>query len=90
VRAERADSRLVLEVRDNGGMTPEMCRAINESLEGTAEKSCLGVGLSNVMARLRLFYGGNCSMRFFLQDGFTVARIEIIIDEREEESCTRS
>ena len=39
--AMRDNNRLVLEVRDNGRMTPETCDAINESLQGKLTRASL-------------------------------------------------
>ena len=66
---------------DNGNMLGEEgCEKMNKALAGS-EEGVLGVGVSNVMARLRLYYGEDCSMRYVMRDGFTVVEIEIPIRE---------
>ena len=77
VRGELADSRLRLIVMDNGCMmTSESCEEMNAALEGRAE-GVLGIGVSNVYNRLRLFYGDKGSMRYDIKDGFTTVTIEL-------------
>ena len=75
------EDRILLSVMDNGNMLGEEgCEKMNKALAGS-EEGVLGVGVSNVMARLRLYYGEDCSMRYVMRDGFTVVEIEIPIRE---------
>lgn len=82
VRGFQADEdKVLLQVMDNGNMLGEEgCRRMNEALEKNVE-GVLGVGVSNVMARLRLYYKEKCSMRYVTRDGFTVVEIELQIRE---------
>ena len=82
VRGRRCgEDRILLSVMDNGNMLGrEGCEKMNKALTGN-EEGVLGVGVSNVMARLRLYYGEDCSMRYVMRDSFTVAEIEIPIRE---------
>ncbi|WP_078544651.1 sensor histidine kinase [Litchfieldia alkalitelluris] len=51
-------SRVTIEVEDNGpGMREEKIQEILEGQEDTASGHATGIGLSNVVKRLRLFYG---------------------------------
>jgi len=75
------EDKVLLQVMDNGNMLGEEgCRRMNEALEKNIE-GVLGVGVSNVMARLRLYYKEKCSMRYLTRDGFTVVEIELQIRE---------
>lgn len=75
------DCKLLFEVMDNGNMLGEDgCKRMNEALV-SGKSETLGVGVSNVMARLRLFYGEECSMEYQTRDGFTVVTICIPIKE---------
>jgi len=77
----RGKDRVLLQVMDNGNMLGEEgCRKMNLALEENTE-SVLGIGVSNVMARLRLYYKDNCSMHYTARDGFTVVEIELQIGE---------
>ncbi len=82
VSARKEDENILLfEVMDNGNMLGEEgCRKMNAALASDASEG-LGVGVSNVMARLRLFYGDECSMEYRTRDGFTVVTICIPIKE---------
>ena len=55
------------------------CAGMNRALAGETEGT-LGVGVSNVQARLRLFYGEDFSMHYEVRDGFTA--VEIVISAR--------
>lgn len=78
-----ADNQLLFEVMDNGDMLgKEGCKRMNAALE-TELPDTLGVGVSNVMARLKLFYGESCSMKYQSRDGYTVVSIRIPIREDE-------
>lgn len=82
VRGSRCgEDRILLCVMDNGNMLGEEgCEKMNKALTGNKE-GMLGVGVSNVIARLRLHYGEDCSMQYVMRDGFTVVEIEIPIRE---------
>jgi len=81
VSARREQGFLLLEVMDNGNMLGEEgCRRMNKALRMN-DSDELGVGVSNVMARLKLFYGEDCSMNYHARDGFTVVMIRIPIRE---------
>ena len=74
---------LLLEVKDNGNtLGEEGCERMNRALR-SGDVGTLGVGVSNVMARLRLFYGENCSMTYESREGYTVATIRITLSEED-------
>lgn len=74
---------LRFEVMDNGGfMGEDGCRRMNEALSGKLE-GVLGVGVSNVIGRLRLYYGDRCKMRYEMRDEFTVVSIDIPINKED-------
>ena len=78
------DGRIHLVVLDDANqLGEEGCRRMNRALAGEIA-DCLGVGVSNVQARLRLFYGEDFSMHYEVRDGFTA--VEIVISARERET----
>ena len=74
------DGRIHLVVLDDANQLGEDgCAGMNRALAGETEGT-LGVGVSNVQARLRLFYGEDFSMHYEVRDGFTA--VEIVISAR--------
>lgn len=60
ISGKESGSRLVMTVEDNGcGMEKEVSDAINRTLTGNAgiERNHIGIGIQNVVARLRMYYG---------------------------------
>ncbi|MGN0353886.1 MAG: histidine kinase [Muricoprocola sp.] len=60
ISGKESGSRLVMTIEDNGcGMEKDISDAINKTLSGNAgiERNHLGVGIQNVVARLRMYYG---------------------------------
>ncbi|WP_217597362.1 sensor histidine kinase [Cohnella sp. GbtcB17] len=88
VRAFRSDGRLHLRVSDNGPGMPEQLRL--QLLEGSGSSRLddilstreRQIGLGNVLARCRLYYGSLFEVRINAADG-TGTRIELIIPVQE-------
>ena len=60
ISGKECGGRLVMTVEDNGcGMEKNVSDAINKTLSGNAglERNHLGIGIQNVVARLRMYYG---------------------------------
>lgn len=60
ISGKESEGRLVMTVEDNGcGMEKEVRDAINRTLSGNAgiERNHIGIGIQNVVARLRMYYG---------------------------------
>lgn len=60
ISGRESEGRLVMTVEDNGcGMEKEVSDAINRTLSGNAEieRNHIGIGIQNVVARLRMYYG---------------------------------
>lgn len=58
-------------VADNGkGMMPEELKSVNDMFSGR-EREKSGIGLSNINARLRLFYSDECSLGIRCEEGWT-------------------
>lgn len=60
ISGEEKNGRLVIQIQDNGcGMNEETEKKIQKLLSGTAVLDCgqIGIGISNVAARLRMYYG---------------------------------
>lgn len=60
ISGKESGGRLVMTVEDNGcGMEKEISDAINRTLSGNAgiERNHIGIGVQNVVARLRMYYG---------------------------------
>jgi two-component system sensor histidine kinase AlgZ len=69
IGVRRAESRLVLEVCDDGpGPTPTLA---GERAQG------IGVGLENTHARLTHLYGEQCGLELTRDDGWTRVRVEL-------------
>lgn len=57
-------AKLVLAVKDNGrGMSPERLEEITACLRGSSRQDQEEIGLYNVLARLRLQFGGAAEMQ---------------------------
>ena len=89
VRGYARDDRAVFEIRDDGaGMTQEEMEAVQRKLRGedrpsdrNGSASKGGFGLFNVAERLRLNYGGRCSLKFHsIQGEGTTALVCIPLD----------
>lgn len=64
---QRSEERLMISVADNGcGMEKRVSDTIKETLAGnnaTVERNRVGIGIRNVMARLRMYYGHGLEAR---------------------------
>lgn len=66
------EGRLVVKVADNGtGMSCEKKEKIQEILSNNAVLDCekIGIGISNVVARLRMYYGPELDIQFETEEG---------------------
>lgn len=72
IRGTEKDGRLVVRVSDNGtGMTLEKKEKIQEILSNNVVLDCekIGIGISNVVARLRMYYGPELEIQFETEEG---------------------
>ena len=84
IRVFREDGGMTVEIRNTGRpLSPEDQERMNAALEGTLEGR--HVGLSNISARLRLIYHGRASILASAEDGRTLVRMRIPIEEEKEE-----
>lgn len=66
ISGKESGGRLVMTVEDNGcGMETEVRDAINRIFSGNAgiERNHIGIGIQNVVARLRMYYGPELEMK---------------------------
>lgn len=66
ISGKESGGRLVMTVEDNGcGMEKEVREAINRTLSGNAgiERNHIGIGIQNVVARLRMYYGSEMEVK---------------------------
>lgn len=66
------DGRMEILIEDNGcGMSAEQSRAVQEKLSAAAfiHMEGTGIGLENVAARLRIFYGNKLEIQFWTEEG---------------------
>lgn len=93
IRSRLTEDRLILQVEDNGqGMTPERIDAVNRQLykgEAQAVEQDEGIGLYNVISRLRLHFHEDAAIRLAanVPNGLT---IELNIPLRKEEALRES
>lgn len=82
---EKQDEHLVISFVDNGpGIQPELMDAINSDT-WTHERNGQHIGISNMLERLRLIYGGRAEIRFTRDNsGFGGTRVWISIPLEEE------
>ncbi|MDO5135505.1 MAG: histidine kinase [Eubacteriales bacterium] len=72
ISGEEKEGRLVIQIRDNGsGMKEEIKEKLQKVLSGTAVLDCgqIGIGISNVAARLRMYYGSEMEIRMETREG---------------------
>lgn len=75
---------LLIEVMDNGHLTPEAKDKIQKLLEsdGTTEISSLSLGIRNVDKRLKIIYGEECGLTIKSNnENHTVSTIIVKIDK---------
>ena len=84
---EKRGDRLEISFADNGpGMAPELMEEINRGA-WDREQSGHHIGISNMLERLRLIYGGRAEVRFLRDEGdLGGTRVQISIPAKEEEN----
>lgn len=84
----KEEQMLVIEVMDNGKLTRESRRKIDELLytESTTDTSSLSLGIRNVNKRLKIIYGQECGLTIKSnKDNHTVSIILVKIDKEGEQ-----
>ena len=84
----KEEQMLVIEVMDNGKLTRESRRKIDELLyaESTTDTSSLSLGIRNVNKRLKIIYGQECGLAIKSnKDDHTVSTILVKIDKEGEQ-----
>ncbi|MBD5545978.1 MAG: sensor histidine kinase [Lachnospiraceae bacterium] len=84
----KEEQMLVIEVMDNGKLTQESRRKIDELLytESTTDTSSLSLGIRNVNKRLKIIYGQECGLTIKSnKDDYTVSTILVKIDKEGEQ-----
>ena len=84
----KEEQMLVIEVMDNGKLTRESRRKIDELLyaESTTDTSSLSLGIRNVNKRLKIIYGQECGLTIKSnKDDHTVSTILVKIDKEGEQ-----
>lgn len=84
----KEEQMLVIEVMDNGKLTRESRRKIDELLytESTTDTSSLSLGIRNVNERLKIIYGQECGLTIKSnKDDHTVSTILVKIDKEGEQ-----
>lgn len=82
----REEDLLLIEVMDNGHLTPETKDKIQKLLrsDGTTEISSLSLGIRNVDKRLKIIYGEECGLTIKSnKEDHTVSTIIVKIDQRQ-------
>ncbi|MPN63913.1 hypothetical protein SDC9_211680 [bioreactor metagenome] len=73
----------MLEVIDNGDTPQSRIDRMNEILANPEQESDVGIGMLNVHNRIRYYYQKNYGLRYRKEGIFTVARIQIPIQEEQ-------
>ena len=68
VTAATASEKLIVTVRDNGvGMEPGLLEAVQSNIRDANKQD--GIGLSNISARIQLFFGREYGVSIFSREG---------------------
>lgn len=84
----KEEQMLAIEVMDNGKLTQESRRKIDELLyaESTEDTSSLSLGIRNVNKRLKIIYGPECGLTIKSnKENYTVSTIVVKIDKEGEQ-----
>lgn len=88
IQVRQVQEKLEIQVKNNGDLISEesmkkingLAHAPMTELENFLPKGKGGYGVSNVIKRLRLHYGGNMEFQFKIQEEYTVCRISILME----------
>lgn len=91
ILVQQVQKRLEIQVKNNGDLISEesmekinrLAHAPMAELEHFLPQGKGGYGVSNVIKRLRLHYGGNVEFQFEIQEDYTVCRISILTEALE-------